>query len=610
MSTDLKEKNKIENEVDEYSYKPRVRKKASTARKNGGNSNSKLPHKKLILSLCATVSVFLFATVALSFSLPKNKVCDNVYINGINVGGMTEAEVEEAVENLVLEDSEYNVTSSGRTATIKAQDVELGVNAEATADAAMRIGKSKNIFKNAYYAVKLMFANEEIGFVPEYNQQLLDKALFDFGATINGLSSGPQFEYTEDSMTIIPGTPGQNQDTSVARNQFLNAVGKGETDNIDVFLDYAKPQTLDADELYNELCKPAQDAFYERNENGEVVVVEDVVGVEILRNDLKVAVEKVNAGERTTINAKVILPKKTKQQLEEKLFTTTLGKYTTDFSSSSANRAANVSRASNSVNGKILMPGETFSYNETIGNPSLANGYKVATVYENGKSVEGVGGGVCQVSSTLYSAVLFADLEIVERHNHSMTVGYVPNGQDATVSYGSIDFKFKNDTEYPIKVNSVVNGRKLTISILGGSYEPERKIEITNKTISVTEPLENVTPDPTLPQGTKTVTSKGKTGYVVDTYKTVYENGKVKSSKKITRSAYRMVPTEVTISSLDVEPEVTPSNGLAVDDLQPVEGDQTYNPIDTNPEELPENPAQEDVTDNSNQDVVDETIDI
>ena len=94
------------------------------------------------------------------------------------------------------------------------------------------------------------------------------------------------------------------------------------------------------------------------------------------------------------------------------------------------------------------MPGDTFSYNGTIGNPSLANGSKVASVFENGKTAQGVGGGVCQVSSTLYSAVLYADLEVVERRSHSMTVSYVPKGQDATVVYGGQDFKFRNITIY------------------------------------------------------------------------------------------------------------------------------------------------------------------
>ena len=108
------------------------------------------------------------------------------------------------------------------------------------------------------------------------------------------------------------------------------------------------------------------------------------------------------------------------------------------------------------------MPGDTFSYNETIGDTTIENGYKVASVYENGKTSTGVGGGICQVSSTLYSAVLYADLKVVERRNHSLTVGYVPKGQDATVSYGSIDFKFANNTDYPIKISSAANGGTVT----------------------------------------------------------------------------------------------------------------------------------------------------
>ena len=506
-------------------------------------------NKKIIIIPVVVIIALLACVVALSCSLPAHNVADNVYVNGLNVGGMNEAEAAQAVGELILADDEYTIRCMGKTAVVNASDIELCVDAEETARKAVAIGKSKNIFKNAYYAVKLMTGKETVTLVPEYNQELLDKLLFEFGTTINGISSGPQYEYTDTSMTITPGTSGQNQDTSVARNQFLAAVGEGVKDNIEVTLEYAEPQLLNADEIYNEICKPAQDAYFDKTETGGIVVRDEVVGIELNKDELKKAIDKVNNMEKATLPANIIQPKKTKKELEANLFSSTLGSYSSDFSSSSENRALNVKKASEAVNGKILMPGDTFSYNGTIGNPSLANGYKVASVFENGKTTQGVGGGVCQVSSTLYCAVLYADLSVVERHNHSLTVGYVPNGQDATVSYGSLDFKFKNNTEYPIKINSVVNGIKLSISIIGEKYSPERKIEITNKTVSTIVPTETEIPDPSLPVGTRKVSATGKKGYVVDTYKTVYENGVKKSTNKITRSTYKMVPTEVLVGS-------------------------------------------------------------
>lgn len=599
---------------DAYSYHPRNRKtassKAKTKTKTKSKEKSKGINKKAVIIPVAVLAVLFGGVVALSMSMPKNKACSNVYVNELDVGGMNEAEVAEAVKVLIGEDDEFTVTCSGNSAVLTAKDIELGVNAEETAKQAIEVGKSKNIFKNAYYAIKLRSGKQVIKLIPEYNQELLDKALFDFGTTINGASTGPSYEYSDTSVTISPGTPGQNPDTSEARKQFLDAVSAGEHNDIAVTLSYAEPQVLKTDEIYNEICKPAQDAYYEKNDKGGISVKEEVVGIELNKDELKTALDKVNAGEKAVVPATVIQPKKTKAVLEANLFSTTLGSYNSDFSSSSANRASNVKKAAASINGKILMPGDTFSYNSTIGNPSLANGYKVAPVFENGKSSQGVGGGVCQVSSTLYCAVLYADLAVTERHNHSLTVGYVPNGQDATVAYGSLDFKFKNNTEYPIKINSVVNGRKLTVSIIGAKYTPSRKIEISNTTVSTIAPTSKETVDPSLPAGTRKVTSKGKNGYVVDTFKTVYENGVKVSSKKITRSTYKMTPEEVSVgsgtstSTSASAPSNAPSGGDSNNSIStlPSEGNtvmpsQTQQPGETQQQETQQNEAPQESTD-------------
>lgn len=575
---------------DAYSYHPRNRRTTPAKSKQKAVADKKGISKKAVIIPAAVIAVLLGGVTALSMSMPKNKAAANVYVNDINVGGMNEAEVAAAVKDMITEDNEFTVTCSGNTATLSAKDIELRVDGEETAKQAINVGKSKNIFKNAYYAIKLRTGKQVINFVPEYNQELLDKALFDFGTTFNGASTGPSYDYSDTSVTISPGTPGQNPDTSEARKQFLEAVSQGKTSDIAVNLTYAEPQVLKTDEIYDEICKSPQDAYYEKNDKGGISIKEEVVGIELDKNDLKTAVDKVNAGEKATVPATVIHPEKTKAKLEANLFSATLGSYNSDFSSSSANRADNVKKAAASINGKILMPGDTFSYNSTIGNPSLANGYKVAPVFENGKSSQGVGGGVCQVSSTLYCAVLYADLAVTERHNHSLTVGYVPNGQDATVSYGSLDFKFKNNTDYPIKISSVVNGRKLTISIIGAKYTPSRKIEITNKTVSTIAPTSKETVDPSLPAGTRKVTSKGKNGYVVDTYKTVYEDGVKKSSNKITRSTYKMTPEEVSVgsgtSAETSAPAALPSGGN-IGGLLPEEGNSVMPSQTQQPENTP-----------------------
>jgi len=146
-----------------------------------------------------------------------------------------------------------------------------------------------------------------------------------------------------------------------------------------------------------------------------------------------------------------------------------LNTYTTRYNPGKVNRTHNLSRAANSINGTVVMPGDIFSYNRIVGPRNEKLGYKNAIIYENGQQIEGMGGGICQVSSTLFNSVLLSGLEIVQRGNHSLKVAYVPSGRDAMVSYGNQDFKFRNNTKYPIVVFTRVGSGTLTIETWGNS---------------------------------------------------------------------------------------------------------------------------------------------
>ena len=198
------------------------------------------------------------------------------------------------------------------------------------------------------------------------------------------------------------------------------------------------------------------------------------------------------------------------------------------------------------------MPNEEFSYNSVVGKRTAENGFKEAPVFENGETVQGMGGGVCQVSSTLYSAVLYADLPVLERQNHSMTVSYVPKGQDATVAYGSIDFRFKNNIKGPIKISAKTGGKTVEMSIWGAKPEKEKKVEIINSVVETKAPTVEEVTEPTLKLGERKVISNGKTGYTVATTRKVYENGKEVKSEKMTSSKYKMIPTKVAVGSATV----------------------------------------------------------
>ena len=184
-------------------------------------------------------------------------------------------------------------------------------------------------------------------------------------------------------------------------------------------------------------------------------------------------------GETITIYYEFIQPEICTKALDEKQFRDVLGSYST-YGTGTKGRITNITLAAQSCDGVILMPGDIFSFNDTLGERTEERGYKEATVYINNKSAKGIGGGICQVSSTLFAAVLYADLEIVQRTNHSLTVGYLPLGMDAAVSWGTLDFRFRNNTDYPIRLSVTYEKGNIDVEILG-TKETNTTVEITTE---------------------------------------------------------------------------------------------------------------------------------
>ncbi|MDO4744218.1 MAG: VanW family protein, partial [Clostridia bacterium] len=254
----------------------------------------------------------------------------------------------------------------------------------------------------------------------------------------------------------------------------------------------------------------------------------------------------------------------------------------------------------NRINGKILMPGEEFSYDKTIGKRTVANGYREAGVYIGNKVESGIGGGICQTSSTLYSAALYANLEIVSRTSHSLPVSYVPAGQDATIAEGYIDLKLKNNTPYPVKIIATVSGRKLTCSILGVK-DPEVTVELVHTRTANYEPQLERIENEEIPKGYKYVINKGASGYAVASQRIVKKSGKVEKTEKLTRSVYRAAPIEEEVNPADKD---TPSEqlknytpGMIIPEEQP----------DVGPVEKPEIQTPE-VTDTEQQPALEEEV--
>ena len=241
-----------------------------------------------------------------------------------------------------------------------------------------------------------------------------------------------------------------------------------------------------------------------------------------------------------------------------------LGTYTTEFETGSGdyNRNMNIANGAKLLNGITLCPGETFSANANLEPWDASNGWYSAGTYVNGQVVDGLGGGVCQVSTTLYNAAIRAEIEIAERSPHSMTVTYVPVSMDAALAGTWKDLKLKNNLEYPIYIESVMGTGTLTFNIYGVETRPAgRTIDFVSEKLGTVPSNEIVKEDPTKPAGYRRVTSYGHTGYNAQLWKIVYQDGVEQSREVINKSVYNASPTYVTIGTGPAEVPTEPVPG-------------------------------------------------
>ncbi len=271
---------------------------------------------------------------------------------------------------------------------------------------------------------------------------------------------------------------------------------------------------------------------------GNIQVSEEVVGREVDEKALKTAMEdNIYKLDDIEIPVNIVEPKVKKEFLSR--INGIIGEFSTSLGRSNIERKNNIRVASNEISGTLVMPKETVSFNELTGPRSEESGYKEANVIVNGEFLPGLGGGVCQVSTTLYNALLCADLSIVERTNHSIPVSYVDLGQDATVSFGNLDLKFRNDFDFPVYINMKVSEDRVYAYIYGDRNSKDYEVNITSEIVEKVPPETEIIKDKNLKSGKKELVQSGREGYKVKTYKQVVKNGKVIKEEQITSDFYK-----------------------------------------------------------------------
>lgn len=375
-----------------------------------------------------------------------------------------------------------------------------------------------------------------------FNKEALMKILNETAENIQDKVVNSSYIIEGNNLILTKGKSGYAVNTEELEKLILNNITdfKLEKEEIDIPVFLKEPDEIDIEKIHTEIYKEAKDAYYEKD---PFTIFPHVVGV-----DFDVSLEEaksiVNSNEeKVTIPLKVTMPNVTTNQIGTEAFPDLLATYSTTFSTSNTNRTTNIKLASNKINGVVLMPGEQFSYNTVVGQRTARAGFKSAAAYVSGKVVNEIGGGICQVSSTLYNTALRANLEIIKRSNHRFATGYVPLSTDATVSWGGPEFIFKNSRKYPIKIVSTVTGGKIKVDIYGCKEEVEYEVIIQSKTLQTIPMKTEYRTNTSLPAGTTKTVQKGHAGYKSRAYRILKLNGSVVSKQLLSTDTYAQLST-------------------------------------------------------------------
>lgn len=458
--------------------------------------------------------LFLGITLYISSS---DKIITGIYIKGVEVAGLTKEQAIEKVTNEFNNVLPNNLTVvHGEYETqLNLDDLGANLNIEEAVNRAYNIGRDSNIFKNMGTIIKNLVAVSDLELNVTVNTEQCTYILNDISTKLPDTVVQSSYYVEGNKLIITRGKSGNIVDVTPSIENIKNKIQDltYASSKIELVTVAKDPDAIDIDKIHNEIYKEPVNAYYTTN---PYVVYPHENGV-----DFKISVDEAKAmlnevKDEYEIPLKYTAPSVTTNMIGTEAFPDLLAKFSTNYNARDTDRTTNLRLAAEKINGTVLMPGETFSYNTVVGERTIAAGYKEAAMYQNGEVVDGLGGGICQISTTLYNAVLYSNLEIVERRNHQFVPSYAKAGRDATVVYGSIDFKFKNSRNYPVKILCTVSGGVAKCEIYGLKENPDYDVEITSR-----------------------VTETTATSIKSETYKTVRQNGQVISSERINKDTYK-----------------------------------------------------------------------
>lgn len=491
----------------------------------------------IALAAAAAVCVGLVLGVCF-YAAGYDAVFPGVSLAEVPLGGLSreaaEVRLEEALPAWV--DGGSITVSAGQTTLGTYPRSQLGAYAVAgeAAGAAWAVGRESGPLgwlRNGWTMARGLLGGET-ALSPEvyYDENALAAAVGQMAADFDQDPKDGAYQLTREGLFATKHQTGRALDQAALVKLLAGAQGQVEAPWQEV-----PARELDLYALSQSLSPDPSPARYDA-EQGKVV--DGQVGVTMDPEAARLALEAAAEGETILLPAQITFPEITAQELEAVLFRDLLGTATTTVSGSKI-RKNNVRLAADAVNGTVLNDGDIFDYNQVVGQRTVERGYGEAATYVNGETVNTVGGGICQVSSTVYLAALLSDLEITERYNHRFYPGYITLGMDATVSWGGPEFRFKNNTGYPIRIQTAYDKDQLTVSFYGtnldGSY-----VKMTREVLSTTGYETEYVETEALPWGTQKEKQNGYTGYEVESYRNRYSSdGALISSTLEAKSSYK-----------------------------------------------------------------------
>lgn len=501
----------------------------------------------LITTGIIVVIVAILSTIFAVINLGNEKIMKGVYIKGLDVSDMTKQEAKEALETKYLSKEEsqiyLNYGEFETAITYKALEVSYQID-QAITDA-LSIGRSGNIFKDNIEILNTWRKSKDISLEVKIDEDMVRQISQNIDNSIEGAVVQPSYYIEGKKLIITAGKEGAKVDEDKLIELIYKLLNeeKEEQQKIEIPVLMAQPGAIDVDKIHQEVYKQVQDAYYTKD---PFTIYPEVEGVDFDVESAKAMLAE--AKDEYVVELTITKPSKTVRDIGTEAFPDRLGTCSTKYSAN-ANRTTNLKLAANKINGTVLMPGEEFSYNKTLGERTIQAGYKEAATFSNGEVVNGLGGGICQISSTLYDAVVFANLDVTVRRNHQFVTSYLPAGKDATVVWGSQDFKFKNTRKYPIRIEATVGGSYATINIWGIREDVEYDISIETRKIATIQYTTQYIQDPSLPVGKEVVKQAGSNGRKVEAYKVMKRNGQVVSSTLLSRDTYNAMKRIVRVGT-------------------------------------------------------------